>query len=1260
MRAALVLPWLLLSGLAAPAAAADAIPPTFSNFAVTDCEGNFQTNSAITSTGVASFRIAVRDQDNATNPNPGMGLRVGRTQHIGGGAAPSSLLLHLHLDDAAVGAGATTTASSTTLAHTITVSDLLNDNVVTPCHTGLAGDRCFNWQGTASGDDITINADASLNSTTSQLTLQAWIFPANLTQAPILEYGNAFNSGPHLWHGVPGNNGELFANLVDTFGVNHVIASTGGFVKVNEWQLVTLTFNGSVAKLFHNHVLVATQTFTGLDPLQTSYPFVVGRRKSSTAVFNGAIDEVRVYNTALSDDEVDGDIYSGVFSHRTTSTASVPFTRTQLVPATHYTPPTFADGDTVISTINVGPIALKAGAANTVSFSFQDKVGNTRKTTTPMTVIESVPDAPSLLAAAPASATQLDWTWNRGTRLCRLSGSAGHFRVYNAATNAVVVTSQPVASYSRPAVGINTIFGVRVSAVDDFGESPLTPSASAYTLAEAPTGLLITSISTGSAVLSWASTNPNYTRFEVSISPDNFVNTVSSPASFSSNLTGVTTGLLALSPQTTYDVRVRAINGRAGDAATPGTNLTGFLTGTFTTLPSPPGSLVGAAAGSSSILWTWTAVPTATSYTLESDTGTNLAVTAGLNHTVTNLNPNALFGARLRANNASGSGTFGPVVTLFTDPRPPTGTQVTNVATATIRTVWNANGNPANTSYQVQVSTRADFSSLSVAVSVTSTETSVGGLLTSTGYFARVRASGFSGSGSAFDTVVSFTTDQFASVSSTPTPPTPYAFRSQTVAVYHFDESGGTRAADATQFLNHGTMSGVIGGSTPTFVPGQAGLGNAGRFPGISDGVMTVPHAASLVGTGDVTVQAWLNPTAVNQVQDAGVVVKGSGTDETFILDVSSNSRWRFGVRSAAGTLFTVFSTQSLRAGEWVHVAGVYKSGGAPSLSMYVDGNLSNTMTSAPTTRRATAGSLSVGSRRSGTTSFDRSFRGDIDEVHIETAAVTAAQIGGDYASARPSIVTPPSPNDGLRITIPPNALGGAGVILISSSPLTVPIEISPQILSDGIASPPTGQTLVPGSIFEIVATVSGNIFTGNLGSTVTLAIPYPDADSNGLVDGTFPPIPAQNLKVYTLNPAVTRWEALPSSVDTANRRVLGLTSHFSIFALFGPTGIKPNTDQVRVYPRPWRPGSGGKFDSVAFAGHTGLAIDNLPSSGSVRIFTLSGELVRDIGFGASNAGTLIWNGLNHAGLRTASGVYFALVRGDDGSQTVVKFAIER
>ncbi len=140
--------------------------------------------------------------------------------------------------------------------------------------------------------------------------------------------------------------------------------------------------------------------------------------------------------------------------------------------------------------------------------------------------------------------------------------------------------------------------------------------------------------------------------------------------------------------------------------------------------------------------------------------------------------------------------------------------------------------------------------------------------------------------------------------------------------------------------------------------------------------------------------------------------------------------------------------------------------------------------------------------------------------------------------------------------------------------------------------------------------------------------------------NGTNPPIPVSNLSLYRLSDTVTgKWTKLDSTVDTTAKTVSGLTDKFSVFALFGPTDIQLDTSSVLIFPIPWKPGSGGKFDSVSFQGKTGLAFGNLTSDGAITIFTISGERVVKLEYTGFNQGTFIWDGRNSSGRSIASGV---------------------
>lgn len=76
----------------------------------------------------------------------------------------------------------------------------------------------------------------------------------------------------------------------------------------------------------------------------------------------------------------------------------------------------------------------------------------------------------------------------------------------------------------------------------------------------------------------------------------------------------------------------------------------------------------------------------------------------------------------------------------------------------------------------------------------------------------------------------------------------------------------------------------------------------------------------------------------------------------------------------------------------------------------------------------------------------------------------------------------------------------------------------------------------------------------------------------------------------------------------------------------------------------------------------TGLIFDNLTSEGTIRIYTIPGDLVREISFSAADNGCKAWDGKNSAGRNVASGVYLAIIisPGVGGGTLIKKLAIER
>jgi hypothetical protein len=149
-------------------------------------------------------------------------------------------------------------------------------------------------------------------------TIEAWINPGTLTWGrPILEWAVPNAYGVHFWINAA-NAGDLYANIADTSGNNRTIQTPGGTVAANQYQHVAVTYDrtSGVAQLFVDGVVVQQSILGSFTP-QTSSDAYIGYRPSTSPYgplnFTGLIDEVSLYNRALSTGEIFA-VYSALSS----------------------------------------------------------------------------------------------------------------------------------------------------------------------------------------------------------------------------------------------------------------------------------------------------------------------------------------------------------------------------------------------------------------------------------------------------------------------------------------------------------------------------------------------------------------------------------------------------------------------------------------------------------------------------------------------------------------------------------------------------------------------------------------------------------------------------------------------------------------------------------------------------------------------------------------------------------------------------------
>ncbi len=156
-------------------------------------------------------------------------------------------------------------------------------------------------------DRVFVNSSSSVN-LSAAMTLEAWVQPtaAQSDWRTIIQketdayFLNGSNDTGALR---PSGGGTIGGSLQWTTATSPLVVGT--------WTHLALTYNGSVVQLYVNGVATASATASG--PVQTTAsPLWIGGNSPYGEFFRGLIDEVRVYDRALSQAEIQTDMTTPV------------------------------------------------------------------------------------------------------------------------------------------------------------------------------------------------------------------------------------------------------------------------------------------------------------------------------------------------------------------------------------------------------------------------------------------------------------------------------------------------------------------------------------------------------------------------------------------------------------------------------------------------------------------------------------------------------------------------------------------------------------------------------------------------------------------------------------------------------------------------------------------------------------------------------------------------------------------------------------
>jgi len=244
-------------------------------------------------------------------------------------------------------------------------------------------------------------------------------------------------------------------------------------------------------------------------------------------------------------------------------------------------------------------------------------------------------------------------------------------------------------------------------------------------------------------------------------------------------------------------------------------------------------------------------------------------------------------------------------------------------------------------------------------------------------------------------------------------------------------------------------------------------------------------------------------------------------------------------------------------------------------------------------------------------TSFDNA--SGLEYALFNTASIAAIPPTGGTLTLTP-------PDGPVIVTVPTGAFPSPVTITISTPNFTPACK------------PPLGQTFTPISeVVEIDATIEPV-------KPVEVSISYVKANPTVTPESTF--------FIARCDLGVGVWLPLISNSDIADELVTAETDRFSYFQIFNAS-LPSTVKNVAISDNPIMPSRG--VPTATFS--------NLPANTRLRIYTISGLLVKNLMTDASGMAT--WDATNQSGRQVASGVYFVFAQGA-GTTKTFKIAVQR
>jgi hypothetical protein len=463
--------------------------------------------------------------------------------------------------------------------------------------------------------------------------------------------------------------------------------------------------------------------------------------------------------------------------------------------------------------------------------------------------MSTLPGAPTGLVFSSATASSVSFSWTAVT------GATG-YRIYKGGS---LISTVATTTGSLSGLTAGSPYNVQVLAYNNSGDGALCSSVSMSTLPAAPTGLSFTNATASVLNFSWTA---------VAGATGYRIYKGGAPISTVATTTGSLSGLTAGSP---YNVQVLAYN-NSGDGAL-------CSSVSMITLPAAPTGLVFSSATTSSVSFSWTAVPGATSYGIYKggvDTGIRTATNAA---SITGLTASTAYTIQVFAINGSGgNGALSNSFLISTLPAAPTGLALITASDWDLRFSWTAV--PGVTNYKI-------YKEGVYMTTVANTQATLTGLASASTFSIQVSAINGSGDG-AWCSAVPMTTK--------PAIPSGLALTSSTTTSINFSWTAVPGTIIGYKVYKGGTLVNTV--AAPTTSSSLSGLSASTNY----DVFVSAYNSAGEGAQSYATMKTAALPTGFYQTSGAYPTKNGSTINGTIYNNLTTPIYVRSIVQSAGSS----------------------------------------------------------------------------------------------------------------------------------------------------------------------------------------------------------------------------------------------------------------------------------------------------------------------------------------------------------------------